>query len=70
VTNNDRWLSGSFALGGFAERSYLEIFRIYKALRQGGRTMRTEDDTQFGGWRIAFIAATLMVSGCGGRLSD
>ncbi len=64
VTNNDSWSFGMFASCDFAERSYLEIFRIRKALWQGGREMRAQDDIHSSAWRISLIGVTLMVSGC------
>jgi lysophospholipase L1-like esterase len=48
----------------FVKRICLESFRIFKALRLGGRDMRAIDDLHFSAWHVALIAATLMASGC------
>jgi len=49
---------------GFAERIYLEIFRIDKAMRKGGRDMRAKGFIPCIAWHIALITATLSVGAC------
>jgi len=51
-------------MGDFAERIYLEVFRIWMTFRLGGRVMKAKSYISCSAWRIALIAATLSISAC------